>query len=256
MSSNATSSAEDLSFGGSGRNSPVHSSARVTRRGRKTDGGGKSGKEGRGENGCGYGPQARPLIASASRSHLLACGFRICCVQTRSVAAELCARLTPNRFRAASPPRWFENNCFPAYDSFRPASFPRLTRSRPLSFALIHAKLWEFWGSNNLEQTRRDKWSRWVGGEWKSCEFRLGFKERSRWKLGCFWSSLFYGNFSCFESKHHRCSCMCGYGSLYRVGCFYVSDVFIFIFSFILYTDFAFIFYFVFHVYYYFIICA
>ena len=105
VSSNATSSAEDLSFGASGRNSPVHSSARVTRRGRKTDGGGKSGKEGRGENGCGHGPQARPLIASASRSHLLACGFRICCVQTRSVAAELCARLTRNRFRAASSPR-------------------------------------------------------------------------------------------------------------------------------------------------------
>lgn len=55
---------------------------------------------------------ARPLIAS----HLLACGFRICRVQTRSVAPELCARLTSNRSRPRWRPRWFENNCFPAYE--------------------------------------------------------------------------------------------------------------------------------------------
>lgn len=55
---------------------------------------------------------ARPLIAS----HLLACGFRICRVQTRSVAPELCARLTSNRSRPRWRLRWFENNCFPAYE--------------------------------------------------------------------------------------------------------------------------------------------
>lgn len=44
-------------------------------------------------------------------------GHSLARVQTRSVAPELCARLTSNRSLPRwRPPRWFENNCFPAYE--------------------------------------------------------------------------------------------------------------------------------------------
>lgn len=78
--------------------SPVHSSARVTRSARR-----KTGRKKRERRTRWKWMRLRATSTAAdcaaSRSHLLACGFRICCVQTRSVAAELCARLTSNRFQ-------------------------------------------------------------------------------------------------------------------------------------------------------------